>query len=360
MKHLLFSVLLCVPFLIQSQDCNQLGVWMWYLEITEFDTHDELADSLAKMGIKRIYVKVADGTVNTNIWPELVDVSVVEAYHNAGLEVWGWSYNYPNNSEAQAEALYIAAQTGYDGFVIDVEMEFDNNPTTTEDLFHAFYNARKQAIAEQIIDEKFKIYCTTWGNPKDHLFAIDKIDPYVDGFMPQTYVEIWGQTYLDNITYWIEEGNKEYAELGATKPIHHIAAMESGVMSSEQVNEFIAASGAETSIWRIPGGGTPLSIWNDWNDIEWSFDFCETSSAEGVFQNAIHIYPNPASSLLYLQASNKNNVVQIIDMQGRMIKQYKTLHLQNQIDVSSLRNGLYTIRIGSPEDWSHHKVMILH
>jgi len=52
---------------------------MWYIEITGFDTHAELADSLSNMGIKRIYVKVADGSVNTDIWPELIDESVVEA-----------------------------------------------------------------------------------------------------------------------------------------------------------------------------------------------------------------------------------------------------------------------------------------
>lgn len=32
------------------------------------------------MGVKRIYVKVADGGINLDIYPELLDTSVVEDY----------------------------------------------------------------------------------------------------------------------------------------------------------------------------------------------------------------------------------------------------------------------------------------
>ena len=47
-----------------------------------------------------------------------------QAYQSRGLECWAWSYNYTNNPVEQAEALYIAAQTGYEGFIVDVEVEF--------------------------------------------------------------------------------------------------------------------------------------------------------------------------------------------------------------------------------------------
>ena len=359
MKHLLSLILLLIlPFFAQSQDCNKLGVWLWYIEITEFDTHQELADSIANMGIKRIYVKVADGSVNTDVWPELIDENVVQAYHNAGLEVWGWSYNYPNNSEAQAEALYIAAQTGYDGFVIDVEMEFDNKPNETGDLFEAFFNAREQAKTEGIIDEQFKIYCTTWGNPKDHQFPIDRIDPFVDGFMPQTYVEVWGTTYIENLTFWIDEGNREYEELGATKPIHHIAAMESGQMTGDQVNEFIEASGAETSVWRIPGGGTPLSIWNDWEDINWNFDFCNTTSTLDLKEEMVSVFPNPASNDLFIRGVHEMRSITISSMDGKVYSHIT--YPNNNIDVSSIPNGIYNMKITTQQDEYNTRFVIFH
>jgi len=358
MRNLFLVLLICLPFMTKAQDCNKLGVWMWYLEITGFDTHEELADSLSNMHIKRIYLKVADGTINTTIWPELIDTSIIDAYHNAGMEVWAWSYNYPNNSDAQAEALYMAAQTGYDGFVIDVEMQFDNKPQETEDLFTAFYNAREQAILDNLITEDFKIYCTTWGNPKDHQFSIDKIDPYVDGYMPQTYVEIWGQSYLDNITYWVEEGNREYEELGATKPIHHIAAMESGKMTGEQVNEFIAASGEETSIWRIPGGGTPLSIWDDWNIIDWEYDFCGPTASSDLDKNEVVIYPNPASDYINLMSTDDIENLVITNMDGNVL--IHTNGNQNQLDISTLVSGIYNLQVLSSGNWSNHRLVVLH
>ena len=133
----------------QEDPCNKLGAWLWFIEITGFDTHAEIADSLAALGVKRIYVKVADGTVNPSIWPELLNEQLVQDYKSRGLEVWGWSYNYPGNDSLQAEALYQAARTGYEGFVVDVEMEFDGDSTNLHNLFEAFYNARDRAIEEE-------------------------------------------------------------------------------------------------------------------------------------------------------------------------------------------------------------------
>lgn len=358
MIRFILCILICLPLLTEGQECNKLGVWMWYLEITGFESHVELADSLSNMGIKRIYVKVADGSVNTDIWPELIDESLITAYHNAGMEVWAWSYNYPNNEAAQAEALYMAAETGYDGYVIDVEIQFDNKPIETESLFAAFYESRVQAISDQIVGEDFKIYCTTWGNPKDHLFAIDRIDPYVDGYMPQTYVEIWGPSYLDNITFWIEEGNAEYTELGATKPIHHIAAMESGQMTGEQVNEFMLASGPETSIWRIPGGGTPLSIWDQWNVVDWDADFCNPTKNVDLTKNDIALYPNPVSTYLHLSSAEPVDQIEITNLNGVVVAIY--YNHQNQIDVTSLPNGIYNAKLYISENWSHHRFVVLH
>lgn len=85
---LLFSLLLALPLSAQdTDDCNHLGAWLWFIEITGFDTHAEIADSLSNMGVKRIYVKVADGGINPAVWPELLDASVVADYKSRGLEV---------------------------------------------------------------------------------------------------------------------------------------------------------------------------------------------------------------------------------------------------------------------------------
>ncbi len=277
-----------------STDCNKLGAWMWYIDITGFQTHAQVADTLSALGIKRIYIKVADGAPNTAIWPELVDVTIPPAYLAKGIEPWAWSYNYTSNPTTQANALKIAAETGYVGFVVDVEQEFDGLSTQVTNLFTAFATKKQEAIANGSADSTFQLYCTTWGNPKDHNFRIDLIDPHVDGFMPQTYVEIWGPTYVSNLTTWIGVGNQEYAELGATKPIHHIAALETGGMTAAQMDAFFEASGPESSLWRIPGASVPQSLWNTWNAVNWEADFCAPSStSEAADTRTLECRPNP-------------------------------------------------------------------
>lgn len=336
-----------VSFVAMAQDCNQLGVWMWHFEITEFASHEDLADSLATMGIKRIYAKVADGSLNPSSWPEVIDTSMVAAYHGAGLEIWAWSYNYPGNSAAQAAALYEAARTGYDGYVVDVEMQFDGEPEAAENLFAAFDQARHDAISDEIASETFALYCTTWGNPADHNFPISSINPYVDAFMPQTYVEIWGQSFIDDLTFWIEEGDREYEALGSTRPNHHIVAMEKDIISGAEVNEFILASGPETSIWRIPGGGTPMSIWEQWDVIDWSIDFCNIAATDDINGEQLVLFPNPTSGLVHWSSDLIFHRFEVYSASGELIK--RGIVDLPSLDLSGLGRGSYAVRLVGAE-----------
>ncbi|MBK7807322.1 MAG: T9SS type A sorting domain-containing protein [Saprospiraceae bacterium] len=344
MRYLLAIVFLfymAIDAIGQNNACNKLGVWLWYLEITGYQSHDLLAEKLKSLEIKRVYVKVADGKVNTTIWPELTDKSVVDAYKKKGIEVWAWSYNYPGNDSLQAEALYLAIKTGYQGYVVDVETEFDNKTIELRNIFSSFDNAKRRATNDQIAPDDFKLYATTWGNPKDHNFKIAEIDPFVDGYMPQTYVENWGNTYINNISKWIEEGNKEFRLLGATKPIHHIISTEKGILSASQINNFFDNSGGESSIWRIPGADVPQSIWNTWQNINWTKDFCTSSGTSGQDETAI-FSPNPADN--ELKITNGSGPYFIYDFSGRAIKHGIYKH---NIDISSLIPGLYVVRLKS-------------
>lgn len=245
-----------------------LGAWLYYIEGTGY-THAQLADKLKGLGVQRIFVKVADGT---SIWPEASDTSIPDTYQARGIEAWAWSYNYPGNTSTQANALYTAAKTGYDGFILDLEIEFDGKSSELHALLGAFRDARTKAQSEGKIPSGWPMYATTWGNPKDHNFRIDIVDQYVDAHMPQTYLEVWGASYMDDAAYWVNYGTQEYRSLGATKPIHHIISSEYDEITAAQINEAFDASGCESSLWRIPGGGTPTSIWTDWASVNW--DMC--------------------------------------------------------------------------------------
>jgi Peptidase_C39 like family len=248
---------------------NSLGIWLYYIQQTGYSSHAALAAKLKSLKIKRIYVKVGDGGYNPTTWPENDDVNVVNAYKAQGIEVYAWSYNYPGNEAAQAKVLYQAAKAGYEGFVTDIEIEFDGKTTELTNICSAFKAQKTRAITDGFANSNFKLYCTTWGNPKDHGMRVDIIDQYVDGHMPQTYLEVWGSTYMQNPTQWVNSGTAEYRSLGCVKPIHHIVSAEKNIITSAQINSFISASGAETSLWRVPGGGTDLSIWNTLQNVNW-------------------------------------------------------------------------------------------
>jgi hypothetical protein len=57
----LFLLLYAFHTKAQEASCNKLGAWLWYLELTKFKDYESLADTLQNLGIKRIYVKVANG-----------------------------------------------------------------------------------------------------------------------------------------------------------------------------------------------------------------------------------------------------------------------------------------------------------
>ena len=331
-----------IPLLSQDDDtCSKLGVWLWRFEQTGQQSHDNLARTIGSMGGKRIYVKVADGSYNPTSWPTIADQDLVAAYEKEKVEPWAWSYNYQGNVEAQARALYEAAKTGYHGFVVDIEIEFNGEDETLEALMQAFYAERERAIADGYASADFPFYVTTWGNPATHNFRIDIIDDYVDGFMPQTYVEEWAGSHLSAIEACIQEGNAEYASLGATKPLHHIVSTAQEKLSAEEITDFFRIAGPETSLWRVPGGGVSTLIWDRWRDVDWDINFCQPVSVRDLDLPSITIFPNPASQYIEIDLSETTTPgqVEIYNQQGSLVLDHAFDNAS--IDISLLPAGIY-------------------
>jgi hypothetical protein len=322
---------------------NKLGVWLWYLRQTGFDSHEDLAIHLANMGVKRIYIKVSNG-MNLSRWPELRDKSVAKEYKKYKIEPWAWSYNYPGNEMAQTNALYEAAKAGYSSFVIDIEKEFDFRSGAAEVLFRAFFEQKLKAIHEGLIDSSFKVYCTTWGNPIHHGTPVGIIDKYVDGFMPQTYLEVWGQSYMENPEFWVKSGTREYRELGATKPVHHIVSTEYNVIDHRKINEFILHGGPEVSLWRIPGGGVPQAVWNTWENVNWDLSFKNNDWSKPANQVVLLDSSDVSFGLNY---TGKFNRMDITDSVGFVVKSLK-YDPANNYKAPDLCNEKYLINIYHP------------
>lgn len=328
------------PLKHHDTQLNNIGVWLWYLHHTDYRTHEELSYALADLGVKRIFIKVADGR-DLIRWPELRKRNVPKAYEKYHIAPWAWSYNYPGNEVLQAEALYYAAKYGYKSFIVDVEKEFDGRPEAAAKLFQAFVAAKDRAMKEGYIDSTFKIYCTTWGNPRDHHSPLAAIDPYVDGYMPQTYVETWGQNHLDNIAYWINAGTTEYRDMGATKPIMHVASTEYGKMDASDINEFLKHAGPNASIWRIPGGATPKSIWNDWKNVNWDIAFNDSIDRTNKFDIINKDTVNQFFSINYLGKFVK---IKVLDSDGFQTKELYYTN-KNTYPINDLCKEKYCIEI---------------
>jgi hypothetical protein len=259
--------------------------------------------------------------------------------------------------------LYLSAQTGYEEHVIDIEMEFDKDSLGIYNIAKAFYKAKTSAIAKGFASPNFQLSVTTWGNPKAHNYNIRALNPFVDSYMPQTYVEQWGATYMNKITYWINAGNTEYQKLGATKPIHHIVSNEAGKITTVQLDEFIAASGKETSIWRVPGVGVPLTRWDQIKAVNWKKSFCAPAATDELENQTFTVFPNPFSNHFNIRLAeqwlNTTILLQINDLSGRNILTQNIDYQENtSIQTPQLVDGMYicSIRLGDGT-WIQQKII---
>lgn len=353
----------------QNNKCNYLGVWLWRLEYTNVKNHNDLADSLKRLGINRIYIKTVDGRAFDK-WTQHSDTSLVKLYRKKGIDVWSWSYNYPNNEAQQAQIIEKVAKTGYSGHIVDVEVEFDDDSLALYKIFFEFGKARQQAILNGTTTNKFELRCTTWGNPDFHDFNLKAIDPFVQAYMPQTYVEQWGKTYMNNLEKWIDNGNKEYQKLGATKPIYHIVASENNpndttknVITAAHLNRFIDKAGSQTSVWAVPQKAVN-KIWNTWRGVNWKKDFaCPPVVADeniSFLANTI-LYPNPFNEVLTIDLQEdayKKFDAKLVDLNGKVIKAIK-IENSNLVhwDTSDLGSGIYFLHLSNNENHRSWKLI---
>lgn len=72
--------------------------------------------------------------------------------------------------------------------------------------------------------------------------------------------------------------------------------------------------------------------------------YADSPSAIEENMNELSIYPNPANNLLNIQSSTQIQSVEVLNIQGQLVIKEGNV---NQINVSSLTNGVYMIRIAT-------------
>ena len=63
--------------------------------------------------------------------------------------------------------------------------------------------------------------------------------------------------------------------------------------------------------------------------------------------NSINIYPNPTMDLVVIDGLEKDNTIEIINIQGQILENKHTTNSKISIDISNLPVGIYTVKIKS-------------
>jgi hypothetical protein len=69
-----------------------------------------------------------------------------------------------------------------------------------------------------------------------------------------------------------------------------------------------------------------------------------TSTLNEGKENIVSIYPNPCQNQLYIQSSEKIKRGTVVSLEGKVIWKSKEID-QNNIDVSSLKEGIYLLKL---------------
>jgi Ig-like domain from next to BRCA1 gene len=164
------------------------GDWTFYLSDAESNLGQSSVQALfnyeASQGVRFVVCKAQDGT-STGEWG--YSASVVTAAHNAGLKIFAYGYLYGNYYGAGGEAaelsttLSIISSTSPDGFVIDAETEYNNQPTAASNYCAGF----KASYPNLFLSYSPFVDISEWPN-----YPYIQFGQYCDAVMPQAYFEV--------------------------------------------------------------------------------------------------------------------------------------------------------------------------
>jgi len=95
--------------------------------------------------------------------------------------------------------------------------------------------------------------------------------------------------------------------------------------------------------------------------ISWGFDFGwkvsaqDNVSVEHPHLEVVNIFPNPANDVVVISMNHIPNFIRIFDIQGRTMLSFFPQNTQEQIDISSWSQGIYTVEIGTSGNNIHSR-----
>jgi hypothetical protein len=110
-----------------------------------------------------------------------------------------------------------------------------------------------------------------------------------------------------------------------------------------------------------------------WLGVEYVYDFsngyqydnlipgeCVYISVSEFSSAELKISPNPASDFISLEYPTKSNIstIQIVDMNGRILRETNASQFNNSIDISEYPSGIYVVRLIGKDSVAYAKFMI--
>ena len=132
-------------------------------------------------------------------------------------------------------------------------------------------------------------------------------------------------------------------------------------------------------VLRTPGGSVSLQATAGWNYKFYSVAVDSTGNTEEAPESydaevtvtgirgphegsGYHVYPNPASSVLYVEVKGKAQAgarfLELITLDGRRIRQTQMTGTRQSLDITGLEKGLYILRIYGDRFTEMHRVVI--
>ena len=130
------------------------------------------------------------------------------------------------------------------------------------------------------------------------------------------------------------------------------------------------AAGAQVTISATPFSGYQFVQWNDGNtnatrtitvtgDANYIATFAAANGIDGIDAESWTLYPNPASTSVTIVGLEQGDArVEVVDLNGKVISELRTLNSGLTFDVSSLVPGAYFIRITSGENTAVRKLIV--
>lgn len=95
------------------------------------------------------------------------------------------------------------------------------------------------------------------------------------------------------------------------------------------------------------------------NDLLITANFVSTVGLESNNESAFKVYPNPADQQLNLELKDNTGVFRLFDAGGRLVMQKEIAQKSEQVDISSLKNGIYKAVISTSSDSYFQQIMVI-